>query len=277
MELGDWSRTRRRRRRRRIVALGVALSLVLSWGVLASRPHGNPPRPSLRKAAAPAVRRRPRPAAVRPPQFLVVSFDGSGGVRLWPYWRSIARRAGAHFTFFVSGVYLLDRNRRDLYHPPRHPTGSSDIGFALREGGITSTASVRGMLEQMAAAYREGNEIATHFNGHFCSPYAGNVGEWSRTRRNERRLSRRARPSRPPRRAQAARPRSRRGRLLGALPARVQARRLAPARRPTAPAGPRHRPPVLLRAGIDASAISPSVVSTETEVEKLPHHDSSIR
>jgi hypothetical protein len=33
----------------------------------------------------------------------------------------------------------------------------------------------------------------------------------------------------------------------------------------------------LLRAGIDASAISPSVVSTETEVEKLPHHDSSIR
>src|SRR5437016_1686490 len=66
----------------------------------------------------------------RPPQFLVVSFDGSGGTELWPYWRLVARRAHARFTFFVSGVYLLDEARRTLYRPPEHRPGHSDIGFA---------------------------------------------------------------------------------------------------------------------------------------------------
>src|SRR5438034_730025 len=59
----------------------------------------------------------PAPRNKRPPQFVVVSFDGSGGIRLWPYWRSVARRAGAHFTFFVSGVYLLPERLRRRYHP----------------------------------------------------------------------------------------------------------------------------------------------------------------
>ncbi|HEV3403888.1 MAG TPA: hypothetical protein VG073_06330 [Gaiellaceae bacterium] len=116
---------------------------------------------------------------VRPPQFVVVSFDGSGGVRLWPYWRGVARRGGAHFTFFVSGVYLLDGARRGLYHPPRHASGSSDIGFAWPEAGLSARQTVRGMLGQIALAYREGNEIGTHFNGHFCAPYRGNVGVWT--------------------------------------------------------------------------------------------------
>jgi hypothetical protein len=31
----------------------------------------------------------------------------------------------------------------------------------------------------MAAGYREGNEIGTHYNGHFCAPSAGSVGEWT--------------------------------------------------------------------------------------------------
>jgi hypothetical protein len=92
---------------------------------------------------------------------------------MWPYWRSVARRAGAHFTFFVTGVYLLDEAHRHLYRPPRHSPGSSDIGFA------SSMSLVRGMVRQMAAAHREGHEIGTHYNGHFCTPYEGSVGEWS--------------------------------------------------------------------------------------------------
>ena len=105
---------------------------------------------------------------------MVVSFDGAGGTRLWTYWRSVARRAHAHFTFFASGVYLLPRSQSAEYQPPRHAPGSSDIGFAL------DRSSVRGMRRQMAAAYAEGHEIGTHFNGHFCAPYDGSVGEWSR-------------------------------------------------------------------------------------------------
>jgi hypothetical protein len=120
----------------------------------------------------PAARHHGR-APWRPSQFVVVSFDGSGGERLWPYWRAVARRVGARFTFFVSGVYLLDEPHRRLYRPPRHSPGSSDIGFA------SSTSLVRGVVRQMAAAHREGHEIGTHYNGHFCAPHDGSVGEWS--------------------------------------------------------------------------------------------------
>jgi hypothetical protein len=109
----------------------------------------------------------------RPPQFVVVSFDGAGGTQLWPYWRTVARRVHAHFTFFLSGVYLLDWPHHDAYAPPRHARGRSDIGFA------SSPQVIRGTIAQLAAAYREGHEIGTHYNGHFCAPYGGNVGEWT--------------------------------------------------------------------------------------------------
>src|SRR5437016_1218274 len=78
----------------------------------------------------PVVRRARRRVRPKRTQFVVVSFDGSGGIRLWPYWRAVARRAHAHFTFFVSGVYLLDWAHSRLYRPPRHEPGRSDIGFA---------------------------------------------------------------------------------------------------------------------------------------------------
>ena len=110
---------------------------------------------------------------------MVVSFDGAGGTQLWPYWRSVAVRAHAHFTFFVSGVYLLAEESRNLYRPPRHRRGVSDIWFARPEGRHSARAVVRGTLEQIAAGYREGHEIGTHYNGHFCEPYPGNVDEWT--------------------------------------------------------------------------------------------------
>ena len=70
-------------------------------------------------------------------------------------------------------MYLLDWPHARLYRPPRHSPGRSDIGFA------PTPDVVRGTLEQIAGAYGEGHEIGTHFNGHFCAPYRGNVGEWS--------------------------------------------------------------------------------------------------
>jgi peptidoglycan/xylan/chitin deacetylase (PgdA/CDA1 family) len=125
----------------------------------------------------------PPPRVVQPrpvrPQFVVVSFDGSGGVRLWPYWRSVARRAHANFTFFVSGVYLLPEDQRLRYHAPRHAAGVSDIWFARPDLGLSAAEIVRRTLREIAGAYGEGHEIGTHFNGHFCEPYQGNVDEWT--------------------------------------------------------------------------------------------------
>jgi peptidoglycan/xylan/chitin deacetylase (PgdA/CDA1 family) len=144
-----------------------------------STPQAQPaPRPIVHLQPAHRTHRRPTRLR-RPPQFVVVSFDGSGGVRLWPYWRAVARRAGAHFTFFVSGVYLIPETQRSRYRPPRHSPGSSDIWFARPDLGLSAPAVVRRTVAQIAAAYREGNEIGTHFNGHFCEPYPGNVDTWN--------------------------------------------------------------------------------------------------
>jgi hypothetical protein len=92
---------------------------------------------------------------------------------MWSYWLGVGRRAGAHFTFFVSGAYLLDWSHRMQYHPPREPAGSSAIGFAQAAGDLTVARTLRGIRE----GYLAGDEIGTHFVGHFCGP--GGVGGWT--------------------------------------------------------------------------------------------------
>ncbi|MFI7408690.1 hypothetical protein ACIBU0_08500 [Streptomyces sp. NPDC049627] len=119
----------------------------------------------------------PRPERLRPgqtpPQFVVFSWDGAGedGQKLFSHFREVAKANNATMTYFLSGVYMLPDHKRDLYRPPRHSPGRSDIGFNDDEG-IAAT------VKQLRLAWLEGNEIGTHFNGHFCGS-GGGVGEWS--------------------------------------------------------------------------------------------------
>ncbi|MFH8802136.1 hypothetical protein ACH4F6_21435 [Streptomyces sp. NPDC017936] len=119
----------------------------------------------------------PRPERLepgrKPPQFVVFSWDGAGedSQRLFSHFREVAKANNATMTYFLSGVYLLPEEKRDLYKPPQHSPGRSDIGFNDVEG-ITAT------VRQLRLAWLEGNEIGTHFNGHFCGK-GGGVGEWS--------------------------------------------------------------------------------------------------
>ncbi|AEY90718.1 hypothetical protein [Streptomyces olivaceoviridis] len=119
----------------------------------------------------------PRPERLspgqKPPQFVVFSWDGAGedSQKLFSHFRKVAKENNATMTYFLSGVYLLPEEKRDLYKPPQHSPGRSDIGFN-DEQGITDT------LKQVRLAWLEGNEIGTHFNGHFCGPDGG-VGTWS--------------------------------------------------------------------------------------------------
>ncbi|MFJ1652002.1 hypothetical protein ACIOC2_11420 [Streptomyces sp. NPDC088337] len=119
----------------------------------------------------------PRPerlkAGEKPPQFVVFSWDGAGedSQKLFSRFRQVAKANNATMTFFLSGVYLLPQEKRDLYRPPQHAPGSSEIGFNDAQG-IADT------VEQARLAWLEGNEIGTHFNGHFCGPDGG-VGNWS--------------------------------------------------------------------------------------------------
>ena len=126
-----------------------------------ARPHGQ----SLGSAAIAAAR-----ANGRPPQFVVASFDGAADRGRYLRWRRVARRSGARFTFFVSGVYLLEPSRRDLYDAPGRGRGQSDIGFANGAGAAAPRQNVVDVLTQIRHAHWEGHEIGTHYNGHFCGP-----------------------------------------------------------------------------------------------------------
>lgn len=109
----------------------------------------------------------------KPPQFVVFSWDGAGedSQRLFSHFREVARANDATMTYFLSGVYLLPEEKRDLYRPPQHSPGRSDIGF-------NDVRGIRDTVDQLRGAWLEGNEIGTHFNGHFCGS-GGGVGEWS--------------------------------------------------------------------------------------------------
>ncbi|MFH8991643.1 hypothetical protein [Streptomyces sp. NPDC017940] len=121
--------------------------------------------------------RLPRPERLRPgqkpPQFVVFSWDGAGedSQKLFSHFRKVAKRNNTTMTYFLSGVYLLPESKRKLYKPPQHLAGASDIGFNDRRG-------IKDTVEQLRGAWLEGNEIGTHFNGHFCGAGRG-VGEWS--------------------------------------------------------------------------------------------------
>ncbi len=103
----------------------------------------------------------PVSATPRPPQYVVVSFDGANDIPQWERSRKLARETGARFTYFLSCVYLLSTDKRDLYHGPKARPGRSNVGFAASRGDVA------GRLRQIWAARLEGHEIASHGCGHF--------------------------------------------------------------------------------------------------------------
>ncbi|MDQ0992139.1 hypothetical protein [Streptomyces sp. V3I7] len=119
----------------------------------------------------------PRPERLKPgqkpPQFVVFSWDGAGedSQKLFSHFRKVAKANNATMTYFLSGVYMLPEDKRDLYQPPQHTPGRSEIGFNDKKG-------IEDTVKQLRLAWLEGNEIGTHFNGHFCGPEGG-VGQWS--------------------------------------------------------------------------------------------------
>ena len=124
---------------------------------------------SKENAAQPEIDVAPLAAGAKPPQFVVVSFDGACDDELFKHYLDLAERASARFTFFLSGLCLLPDGQRDEYAPPLKDRGSSSIGFTA-EGDIPER------IRNLTTAYERGHEIGTHALGHFCG--AGGVGDW---------------------------------------------------------------------------------------------------
>lgn len=97
-------------------------------------------------------------AGERPPQRVLISFDGAAPIAQWERARALARRTGAHFTFFLSCAFLLTPETKAAY---RGPEGAkSNVGWAA------SRDDVAARLRQIWAARLEGHEIASHGCGH---------------------------------------------------------------------------------------------------------------
>jgi len=99
------------------------------------------------------------PAAAR--QVVIISFDSANDISQWQRSRALARRTGAHFTYFLSCVYLLSKDTRKQYAGPHNAAGRSNIGFAPTRQDVAER------LEQIRLAAAEGHDIGSHACGHF--------------------------------------------------------------------------------------------------------------
>ena len=114
----------------------------------------------------------PLAKGAKPPQFVVVSFDGACKDELFKHYLALAERNNAHFVYNLSGLCLIPDAKRFSYKPPLKPAGTSAIGFA-------EATYVPDRIRNMTTAYLRGDEIASHALGHFCG--AGGVGDWSKS------------------------------------------------------------------------------------------------
>ena len=114
----------------------------------------------------------------RPPQFVLVSFDGAADPTLMARWRAAAEASQAHLTFFLSAVYLLGKQNRALYQGPGHAAGASAIGFSPTPAGQDDNAYVTAVVRSLQDAARAGHEIGNHYGGHWCG--AAGVNTWGK-------------------------------------------------------------------------------------------------
>ncbi len=99
----------------------------------------------------------------RPPQFVILAFDGSYSL---PFWRESRAFAQANnnlkFTYFISGVYFIPNNKKSGYIAPHGlGAGKSAIGWGGTE------AEIQERYQELKLAAAEGHEIGSHANGHF--------------------------------------------------------------------------------------------------------------
>ena len=114
----------------------------------------------------------------RPPMFVLVSFDGAADQNLLDYWSDVTKRAQAHMSLFLSGVYLLGPENKTAYQGPRHAAGESGINFAPVAAGQTTVDFLTKTVNGLKDAQLAGHELGNHFGGHWCGP--SGVDSWTR-------------------------------------------------------------------------------------------------
>ena len=161
------------------IVTGIALALTfLILVVLGTVGPGSPSRageaPAAQGTAPPPQWMRRLGDGEKPPQFVLFSFDGAGSHEHWQRVLPLAQKVNAHVTGFLSGLYLLPDHLRGEYEGPGHGRGRASISF----GGTDAEVTTR--INDLNTAFRQGHEIGTHYNGHFCAGNEPSGGRWSR-------------------------------------------------------------------------------------------------
>lgn len=111
-----------------------------------------------------------KPQAVeRPPQFVLLAFDGSKANDFWKESVDFADTVNTHneaknnlvrFTYFVNPVYYLDKTFKDIYTTPMLNKPVSCIGWEDNKARIPLR------VELTNQAFLRGHEIGSHANSH---------------------------------------------------------------------------------------------------------------
>ncbi|MCB1446904.1 MAG: polysaccharide deacetylase, partial [Rhizobiaceae bacterium] len=104
----------------------------------------------------------------KPRQLVIISFDGAHDNALWARSRKLAKKTGAHFTYFLSCTYLVNPADRHAYRAPGQKAGRSATGWAQ------SVPEIQARLGHIWQAHLEGHDIGSHACGHFDG------GKWTK-------------------------------------------------------------------------------------------------
>ncbi len=106
------------------------------------------------------------------PQFIVFSFDGVGWDQKWQYWFGLMTQVPLHFTGFLSGTYMLSDQTKGKYQGPGHAAGKSSIPW-------DAASDIPVEINNLNRSLSLGNEVGTHFNGHFCDDNPPGGSDWN--------------------------------------------------------------------------------------------------
>ncbi|MBX2996792.1 MAG: hypothetical protein KF681_18380 [Bdellovibrionaceae bacterium] len=112
-------------------------------------------------------KRKPTAAPDRPPQYVLLAFDGSKDINFWNESTAFADtvktdegRANVRFTYFINPVYYVEHANRKEYVTPGLNRTVSCIGWS------EPTNSFRERIQATGRAFKAGHEIGSHANAH---------------------------------------------------------------------------------------------------------------
>lgn len=121
-------------------------------------------------------------SVARPPQYVVMAFDGGQDDARWDDTIGFARQAkqegiDVKFTVFLSGIFLVPEAKRTVYNSPAFPpcktSCSGDCPRLCHKPGQASVDfggsvdEVRSRILHINTFLADGHELGSHANGHF--------------------------------------------------------------------------------------------------------------